>query len=102
MTENGKSYLWFEYFGTGEFAEQGHIGKTKHFVETGYTEWYIPVNKVGRNLSYPIVAISGRQFYVAVGSKANHFLGDAEFKTRNENKEIVKKKLKQFFEEVCK
>ena len=36
------------------------------------------------------------------GAKANHFLGDAEFKTRQENKEITAKKLKQFFEEVCK
>lgn len=34
MTENGQSYLWFEYFGTGEYAEQAHIGKTKHFIET--------------------------------------------------------------------
>lgn len=34
MTENGQSYLWFEYFGTGQFAEQEHIGKTKHFIES--------------------------------------------------------------------
>ena len=102
MTENGQSYLWFEYFGTGEFAEQGHIGKTKHFIETGYTEWYIPVNKVGRNLSYPIVTINGKQFYVAVGSKANHFLGDAEFESRNENIEIAKNKLEDMLKEVCK
>ncbi len=34
MTENGQSYLWFEYFGTGQWAEQEHIGKTKHFIES--------------------------------------------------------------------
>lgn len=34
MTESGQSYLWFEYFGTGQFAEQEHIGKTKHFIES--------------------------------------------------------------------
>lgn len=34
MTENGQSYLWFEYFGTGQYAEQNHIGKTKHFIES--------------------------------------------------------------------
>lgn len=73
MTENGQSYLWFEYFGTGQFAEQEHIGKTKHFIETGYTEWYIPVNKVGRTLNYPIVTINGKQFYVAVRSKGKSF-----------------------------
>ena len=70
MTENGQSYLCFEYFGTGQFAEQEHIGKTKHFIESGYTEWYIPVKKVGRSLSYPTITINGEQFYVAVRSKS--------------------------------
>jgi hypothetical protein len=102
MTENGQSYLWFEYFGTGQFAEQEHIGKTKHFIESGYTEWYIPVNKVGRSLSYPIVTINKQQFYVAVGSKANHFIGDAEFESRNENTEIAKKRLDEMLKECCK
>lgn len=102
MTDNGQSYLWFEYFGTGAMAEQSHIGKTKHFIETGYTEWYIPVDKVGRSLNYPIVTINNKQFYVAVGSKANHFMADAEFKTRQENVDIVKNELKNMFEKVCK
>ena len=75
MTENGQSYLWFEYFGTGQFAEQEHIGKTKHFIESGYTEWYIPVNKVGRTLNYPIVTINEKQFYVAVRSKSKSLFG---------------------------
>lgn len=73
MTENGQSYLWFEYFGTGQYAEQDHIGKTKHFIESGYTEWYIPIDKVGRALNYPIATISGKQFYVAVRSKSKSF-----------------------------
>lgn len=102
MTENGQSYLWFEYFGTGEYAEQNHIGKTKHFIESGYTEWYIPVNKVGRSLSYPIVTINNNQFYVAVGSKANHFISDAEFESRTENAEIARKKIDTMLKEVCK
>lgn len=102
MTENGQSYLWFEYFGTGEYAEQNHIGTTKHFIETGYTEWYIPVNKVGRSLNYPIITINEQQFYVAVGSKANHFMSDAEFESRNENIEITKKRLDEMLKEVCK
>ena len=102
MTENGQSYLWFEYFGTGQYAEQDHIGKTKHFIESGYTEWFIPVNKVGRTLNYPIVTIGNSQFYVAVGSKANHFISDAEFNSRNENTEIARKKLNKMLEECCK
>ena len=36
------------------------------------------------------------------GAKSNHFLENAEFKTRQENKEITISKLKQFFEEACK
>lgn len=102
MTENGQSYLWFEYFGTGQYAEQEHIGKTKHFIESGYTEWYIPVNKVGRSLSYPIVNINKQQFYVAVGSKANHFISDAEFESRNENSEIARKRLNEMLKECTK
>lgn len=86
----------------GEFAEKDHVGTTKHFLEAGYTEWYIPVDKVQRTLKYPIKTINGKQFYIAHGAKPNHFLTDAEFKTRQENKEIIRKKLKQFFEEVCK
>lgn len=86
----------------GQYAEQEHIGKTKHFVELGYTEWYIPVNKVGRSLSYPIVTINNQQFYVAVGSKANHFLGNAEFESRNENAEIARKRLDEMLKEICK
>lgn len=74
MTDDGQSYLWFEYFGTGVHAEKEHVGKTKRFIESGYTEWLIPVSKVGRSLNYPIVTIKNSQFYLAYGSKANHFL----------------------------
>ena len=102
MTENGQSYLWFEYFGTGQYAEQEHVGKTKHFIKSGYTEWFIPVGKVEKALPYPVVNIQGMDFYIAHGMKANHFMGDAEFESRNENAEIVKKKLDDMLMEVCK
>lgn len=99
---NGVSYLFFEYFGTGAYAEKEHIGKTEHFIASGCTEWFIPVAKVERALSYPIVNIQGMDFYLARGVKANHFMGDAEFESRNENVEIVKKKLNEFLKECCK
>lgn len=70
---NGQSYLWFEYFGTGQYAEKDHIGKTQHFIESGYVEWYIPINKVDRSLKYPITTINGKQFYVAKRSKSKSF-----------------------------
>ena len=99
---NGQSYLWFEYFGTGEYAEQDHIGKTKHFIESGFVEWFIPVNKVDRALSYPIKMINGQQFYIATGAKSNHFLEDSEFKTRNQNIEKAKGIIDNMLREVCK
>lgn len=102
MANEDTSYLLFEYFGTGQFAEMNHVGKTKHFIETGYTEWYIPVNKVNKPLNYPIKNIYGNNFYVADGAEPNHFLTDAEFKTRGENLEIVKSEIITMFKKVCK
>ena len=100
---NGQSYLWFEYFGTGAFAEMPHVpNPTKHFVESGFTEWLIPINKVERKLNYPIITVKGVQFYLAHGVKANHFMGDAEFLSREENLETVRTKLDTMLKEVCK
>lgn len=99
---NGVSYLFFEYFGTGTNAEMEHVGKSKHFLESGYTEWFIPVSKVEKALPYPVVNIQGMDFYIAHGMKANHFIADAGFKSRNKNAEIVKKKLDEMLKEVCK
>ena len=97
---NGVSYLFFEYFGTGANAEMEHVGKSKHFINSGYTEWFIPVSKVEKALPYPVVNIQGMDFYIAHGMKANHFMSDASFKSRNENAEIVKKKLDEMLKEV--
>ena len=41
-------------------------------------------------------------FTLHIGVKANHFMADAEFKSRNENAEIVKKKIDEMLKEVCK
>lgn len=95
-------YAMFEHWGTGDYRELPVIGKTKCFLETGGSQWFIPVSKVEKTLHYPIIEIQGNQFYIAHRVQPNHFMTDAEFKTRNENKEIVKKKLEQFFKEVCK
>lgn len=73
MADKNTSYLWFEYFGTGQYAEIEHIGNTPHFKETSYTEWYIPINKVKRKLNYPIKTIGNNQFYIAHGAKRKSF-----------------------------
>ena len=99
---NGISYLFFEYFGTGRHAEMDHVGKTRHFIESGYTEWFIPVAKVSKPLNYPIVTINNTEFYIAHGTKPNHFLQNAEFETREQNKEILYNKLEEMLERICK
>ena len=96
------SWAMFEHFGTGEYAEMPHIGTTKHFIESGYSQWFIPVTKVEKTLHYPIIEIQGTQFYIAHGVKANHFMTDASFETREQNKEIVVNKINEMLKEVAK
>lgn len=96
------SHAMFEHFGTGDYRELSAIGVTKHFLETGGSQWFIPVTKVEKTLHYPIIEIQGTQFYVAHGVKANHFMTDAEFESKNENIEIIVNKIKTMFKEVCK
>lgn len=95
-------FFMFEHYGTGQYAEMEHVGTTKHFIESGYTEWFIPVSMAPRELHYPIVTINDAQFYIAHGVKANHFMNDAEFETRESNKEIIEKNIKNMLKEVCK
>lgn len=95
-------WAMFEHYGTGDYRELPPIGTTKHFLETGGSQWFIPVSKVEKELHYPIIEIQETQFYVAHGVKANHFMTDAEFESRNENTGIVKKKLNEMLKEVCK
>ena len=99
---NAFPFFLFEHYGTGQYAEMEHIGKTKHFIESGYTEWFIPVAVAPRELPYPIVTINGMQFYIAHGTKANHFMTDAEFEMREKNIETVQKNIYDMLREVCK
>lgn len=100
---NGVSYLFFEYFGTGQWAEMPHVpNPTEHFKKSDYTEWFIPVSKVEKALGYPIVNIQGVDFYIAHGMKASHFMGDASFQSREENADIAKNKIEEMLMEVCK
>jgi len=95
-------FFMFEHYGTGQYAEMDHIGKTRHFLESGYTEWFIPVSVAPRELHYPIITINDMQFYLAHGVKANHFMTDAEFQTRENNIDTVEKYIYKMLKEVCK
>lgn len=95
-------YALYEHFGTGSFAEMEHVGITKHFIESSFTEWFIPIAKAPKPLPYPIITINDMQFYIAHGVKANHFMTDAEFQSREENIEIADNKVKELLKEACK
>ena len=95
-------YAMFEHFGTGAYAEMPHVGVTKHFIESSFTEWFIPVGKAPKPLPYPIITINEMQFYIAHGVKANHFITDAEFQSREQNIKIVDEKIKELLKEACK
>jgi len=95
-------FFMFEHWGTGAYAEMEHIGTTTHFIESGYTEWFIPVSAVDRTLNYPIITINDSEFYLAHGVKSNHFMTDAEFQTRDKNIQRVEKNIKNLLKEACK
>jgi len=67
-------YAMFEHFGTGQYAEMEHIGQTKHFIESGFTEWFIPVNKVPRPLHYPIITINAKILRIFIVYSPCNFL----------------------------
>lgn len=66
-------WAMFEHFGTGDFRELPPVGTTKHFLETGGSQWFIPVSKAEKELHYPIVEIQGMQFYLAHRSSCQPF-----------------------------
>lgn len=96
------SFASFIEYGTGEYAELPHIGTTKTFIESGYEYWFIPVNKVEKKLHYKIININGQEFYLAHGVPAKPFMTPAGLQTREQNVEIIKKKLSSFIKEACK
>ena len=44
-------YAIFEHWGTGDYRELPAVGKTKRFLETGGSQWFIPVSKVEKTQS---------------------------------------------------
>ena len=59
--------------GTGIYALEEHIGKTKTFIESGYRYWYLPVEKAKKALGKPIT-LYGKEYYVMHAQPAKpHF-----------------------------
>lgn len=100
--QNKMPWSWFREYGTGTYAQMPHIGNTKHFLETGFEEWYIPVNKVENSLNYPIKIIDGKQFYVAHSVQAKPFMRPAGFERREQNIQDVQREICKMLEQICK
>lgn len=59
--------------GTGIYALEPHIGKTKTFFASGYQYWYVPTSKVKRPLG-KIITIYGTDYYVTKAQRPKpHF-----------------------------
>lgn len=59
--------------GTGIYALEEHIGKTKIFIESGYRYWYLPVEKAKKALGKSIT-LYGKEYYVMHAQPAKpHF-----------------------------
>jgi len=54
--------------GTGIYALEPHIGKTKTFFASGYQYWYVPTAKVKKPIGQEIT-INGSTYYVAHGQR---------------------------------
>ena len=50
--------------GTGIYALEPHIGKTKTFLQSGYNYWYVPAKSVKAPIGQKIM-IKGEEFYIA-------------------------------------
>jgi len=97
------AYASFLEFGTGNFAERPHIGVTKTFVESGYTYWFLPVEKAERDFgSNRIIIIKGKQFYIMYAQQPKPFMRPTGFEGREIALDIFQKNLLKMLKEAIK
>lgn len=76
--------------GTGVYALEPHVGKTKTFIASGYRYWFVPTRSVERPIGKRIV-INGNEFYIAYAQPPKpHFLP-----ALNSNKLYYKQKIRE-------
>lgn len=80
----------FLEYGTGIKAEMPHIGKTKTFLESGYTYWYLPLEKVKTPLNNPTININGTLFYIMFSTQPYPFMRPTAFYMKPKNIETIK------------
>ena len=82
--------------GTGIYALEDHIGKTKTFEESGYRYWYIPADKVNKPVG-KLITIKGKEYYVGHAQPPKPHFKPALTKVRPEYKEAIRKAVKEAF-----
>ena len=83
--------------GTGIYALEPHIGKTKTFLQSGYNYWYVPAKSVKAPIGQKIM-IKGEEFYIAKAQPSKPHFKPA-FDTI---KPIYRERIKKTIEEVFK
>lgn len=103
----GRVYTNFHYapfleYGTGIEAELPHIGTTKTFIKSGFTYWFLPVEKCDRDLPNQIITIGDKEFYLMFSQQPKPFMRPTAFERRNPNIETIKESIIKGIEEDIK
>ena len=76
--------------GTGIYALEPHIGKTKTFFASGFQYWYVPTGKVKRPIGQTIT-INGSDYYVAKAQRPKPHFKPALYNNVQTYKENISK-----------
>ena len=77
---NHEHYSLILEYGSGLYAEKGHIGKTKTFLATGYMYWFVPEDEAPELFDYPYERIEtedGSVLYKVYGQTPKHIYEDS-------------------------
>ena len=74
QNENNQYYSLIIEYGSGLYAEKGHIGTTETFVNTGYMYWFVPEEEAPDLFEYPYERIETEDgvFYKVYGQTPKH------------------------------
>lgn len=96
-----KSYAPMIEYGTGKLGELAKLGKTKMFIQSGYTRWLLPVEKSPRDFgSQRIVLIDDKQYYMMYSQPAQPFMRPTAFYLRDNARIIMSEELKRKVQEL--
>ena len=90
------SYAPMIEFGTGKLGELAKLGKTKTFVESGYSYWYLPVEKAPRDFGASRkIMINDKEFYIMYSQSPHPFMRPAGFYLRNNASKLMSNSLRE-------